>query len=182
MNMLKRSLHGHKNNLRHMAPPQVTRRPWYPLVVDYTTPNAGVETFFTPSEICNILVSQLGLPSQASSIVNIKVQRVDCYSIPTGAATDRPFVSIDVSSVIPSVGDPSTPGAAEVFYGILKKVTDQGNLSEAARVSYTWPAHMADIPLSSQSVFSLVASSGNQANTLTRFHLLWSTTDSATPQ
>lgn len=181
LNMLKRALHGHKNNLRHLAPPQVTKRPWYPLVVDFTQPSAAAETFFTPSEICNSLVAQLGLPSQASSIINIKVQRVDCYSIPTGSATDRPFCSIDVSSVTPSIGDPATPGSAEVFYGILKKVTDQGNLSEAAKVSYTWPAHMADLPLSSQCVFTLVASAGNQANTLTRFHLLWSTTDSATP-
>eukprot|EP00494_Astrolonche_serrata_P026695 UN26958 len=89
--ILKRSMHGHKNNLRHVAPPQVTKRPWYPLVVDYTKPEAGVEVFFTPSELCNILVNQLGLPSQASSVINIKVQRVDCYTTPTGGATDRPF-------------------------------------------------------------------------------------------
>jgi hypothetical protein len=179
--MLKRAMHGHKNNIRHVAPPQVTRRPWYPLVVDYVKPEAGIEVFFTPSEICNILVNQLGLPSQASSIVNIKVSRVDVYSMPTGSSTDRPSVSMDVSSVTPSIGDPATPGTAEVFYGIMKKLSDQGNLSDAAKVSYTWPSHMQDIPLSSQSVFTLVAASGNQANTLTRFHLLWSTSDSATP-
>lgn len=178
---LKRSMHGHKNNIRHMAPPQVTKRPWYNLVVDYVKPEAGVEVFFTPSELCNILANQLGLPSQASSVLNIKVHRVDVYSMPTGASTDRPAVTVDVSSVTPSMGDPATPGSAEVFYGIMKKLTDQGNLSEAAKVSYTWPAHMSDIPLSSQSVFTLVASSGNMANTLTRFHLLWSTTDTATP-
>jgi hypothetical protein len=150
-------------------------------VVDYTKPEAGVEVFFTPSELCNILVNQLGLPSQASSVINIKVQRVDCYTTPTGGATDRPFCSIDVSSVLPSIGDPASPGNAEVFYGIMKKIADQGNLSDCAKVSYTWPAHMADIPLSSQAVFSLVASVGNQPNTLTRFHLLWSSSDIATP-
>lgn len=120
--MLKRAMHGHKNNIRHVAPPQVTRRPWYPLVVDYVKPEAGIEVFFTPSEICNILVNQLGLPSQASSIVNIKVSRVDVYSMPTGSSTDRPSVSMDVSSVTPSIGDPATPGTAEVFYGIMKVV------------------------------------------------------------
>lgn len=180
--MLKRAMHGHRNNIRHVAPPQVTRRPWYPLVVDFVQPNAGVETFFTPSELCNILVVQLGLPSQASSIINIKVMRVDCYAMPTGSSTDRPSVSMDVSSVTPSLGDPATPGNAEVFYGVMKKLADQGNLSDAAKVSYTWPSHMQDQPLSSQTVFSLVASSGNQPNTLTRFHLLWSTSDIATPQ
>jgi hypothetical protein len=89
---------------------------------------------------------------------------------------------MDVSSVTPSIGDPTTPGNAEIFYGIMKKLSDQGNLSDAAKVSYTWPRAMADIPLSSQSVFSLVSVAGNQANTCIRLHMLWSATDIATPQ
>jgi hypothetical protein len=181
INALKRSLHGHRNEIRHVSPPQVTRRPWYPLVVDYVKPESGVEVFFTPSEICNILANQLGLPSQASSVLNIKVSRVDCYAMAVGGSTDRPAVSLDCSSVVASIGDPATPGNAEVFYSILKKLRDQGNLSDAAKCSYTWPAHMADIPMSSQSVFTLVQSSGNMPNTLTRFHLLWSTSDIAAP-
>lgn len=179
--MLKRQMHGHKNKINHVAPPQVTKRPWYPLVVDYVKPEAGIEVFFTPSEIINILVNQLGLPSQASSIINIKVSRVDVYSMATGGSTDRPAVQLDCSSVTPSIGDPATPGNAEVFYGILKRLADQGNLSDAAKCSYTWPSHMADLPLSSQSVFTLAQSSGNQPNTLTRFHLLWSSSDIASP-
>merc|ERR1711934_707681 len=110
--MLKRQMHGHKNDLRHMAPPQVTRRPWYPLVVDYVKPEAGVEVFFTPSEIINILANQLGLPGQASSIINIKLQRVDVYAMSVASSTDRPAVSMDVSAVTPSIGDPATPGNA----------------------------------------------------------------------
>jgi hypothetical protein len=180
--MLKSSMHGHENRLRHLAPPQVTKRPWYPLIVDFVKPESGVEVFFTPSEVVNILTSQLGLPSQASSIINIKVHRVDVYCMATGGSTDRPACSLDVSSVTPSLGDPVTPGSAEVFYSIMKKLTDQGNLSDCAKCSYTWPTHMADHPLSSQTVFTLVGSSGNQPNTLTRFHLLWSATDIATPQ
>lgn len=179
--MLKRTMHGHQNRINHAAPPQVTKRPWYPLVVDYVKPEAGIEVFFTPSEIINILVNQLGFPSQASSIVNIKLIRVDCYSMAVASSTDRPAVQLDVSSVTPSLGDPATPGSAEVFYSIIKKLADQGNLSEAAKCSYTWPSHMSDQPLSAQSVFTVVTSSGNEPNTLTRFHLLWSSTDIATP-
>lgn len=179
--MLKRQMHGHKNDLRHLAPPQVTKRPWYPLVVDFVKPEAGIEVYFTPSEIINILANQLGLPGQASSIINIKLHRVDVYAMSVASSTDRPAVQMDVSSVTPSIGDPATPGSAEVFYSILKKLSDQGSLSEAAKVSYTWPSHMADQPLSSQSVFTVVQSSGNVANTLTRFHLLWSSSDTATP-
>jgi hypothetical protein len=99
----------------------------------------------------------------------------------TGASTDRPSIAMDVSSVTPSIGDPASPGSAEVFYGIMKKLTDQGNLSDAAKVSYTWPSAMADLPLSSQSVFSLISVAGNQPNTSVRVHLLWSSTDIATP-
>jgi hypothetical protein len=150
-------------------------------VLDLVIAAAGNETFYSPSDIINSLVTQLGLASQSSSICNIKVRRVDAFTMATGASTDRPAISMDVSSVTPSVGDPTTPGNAEVFYGIMKKLTDQGNLSDAAKVSYTWPTAMADIPLSAQSVFSLVSVAGNQPNTSVRIHLLWSTTDIATP-
>lgn len=181
LNMLKKSLHGHANRLSHPAPPQITKRPWYPLTVDMIIASAGVETFYSPSDITNRLVEQLGLTSQNKPVINIKVQRVDAYCMPTGASTDRPALSMDVSSVTPGMGDPATPGVAEVFYGVLKKLSDQGNLSDAAKVSYTWPRHMADLPLSSNAVFSLVAVAGNLANTTVRFHLLWSTTDVAAP-
>lgn len=181
INMLKRSLHGHANKLSHLAPPQITKRPWYPLVLDTVISSAGTETFYSPKDLVEICVNQLGLVDQNKPIMNIKVQRVDAYVMPTGASTDRPALSMDVSSVTPGIGDPATPGNAEVFYGILKRLSDQGNLSEAAKVSYTWPRHMADIPLSSNAEFGLVAVAGNLANTAVRFHILWSTSDVAAP-
>jgi hypothetical protein len=151
-------------------------------VVDFVIPTAAAETFYSPSDITNRLIDQLGLITQNKPVMNVKVQRVDAYCMPTGASTDRPSISMDVSSVTPGIGDPTTPGNAEVFYGILKKLADQGNLSDAAKVSYTWPRHMADLPLSSQAVFQLVGVAGNLANTTVRFHLLWSTTDIGAPQ
>jgi BRCT domain type II-containing protein len=151
-------------------------------VVDFVIASAATETFYSPSDITNRLIDQLGLISQNKPVINVKVQRVDAYVMPTGASTDRPAVSMDVSSVTPGIGDPATPGAAEVFYGILKKLSDQGNLSDAAKVSYSWPRHMADLPLSSQANFQLVGVAGNLANTTVRFHLLWSTTDIGAPQ
>jgi hypothetical protein len=151
------------------------------LVVDNVIASAGVETFYSPSDICNRVIEQLGLITQNKPIMNIKVSRVDVYCMPTGSSTDRPAVSMDVSSTLASIGDPATPGTAEVYYGILKKLADQGNLSDAAKVSYNWPRHMADQPLSSQAMFSLVGVAGNLANTLVRFHLQWSLTDIAAP-
>lgn len=182
INMLKREMHGHENNIRHVAPPQHTPRPWYPLIVQFIEPTAGVSAMFTPADIISRLCVQLGLPTQASANINIKLRRVDVYAMPTGSSTDRPAVFLDASSITPSIGDPATPGAAEVFYGILKKLSDQGNLSDAAKASYSWPSHMADLPMSFNSVFQVVATSGNMANTLTRFHVMWSTTDVAPPK
>lgn len=178
---MKRSAHGHKNILNWSAPPQVTARPWYNLVLDLVIANAATDTYFSPKSLITRLCTQLGLPSQAASVINIKAKRVDAFTMATGASTDRPAISMDVSSTQPSVGDPLTPGNAEVFYGVMKKLSDQGNLSDAAKVSYTWPTAQADVPLSSQSVFSLVSVAGNQPNTCVRVHVLWSTTDIAVP-
>jgi hypothetical protein len=166
--------------MRGLAPTEITKRPWYPLVVSTVIASAATETFYSPADIINILSSQLGLSSQTKTVVNIKLHRVDVWGMATGASTDRPAVSLDVSSLIPGVGDP-VGSTSEIFYGIIKKLTDQGNLSESAKVSYSWPAHMADVPLNSNVVFTTVAASGNVANIAVRFHLLWSTSDIAAP-
>jgi len=179
---LKREMHGHANNIRHVAPPQTSQRPWYPLLVDFIEPNAGVAVMFAPSDIITTLVNQLGLPTQASAAINIKLRRADVYAMPTGASTNRPSCNLDASSISPSLGDPATPGSAEVFYGIMKKLADTGNLSDAAKCSYTWPAAMAEIPMSFNSNFQVLATAGNVANVLTRFHVMWSTTDVAPPK
>jgi len=159
----------------------VTLRPWYPLVLDKVIANAATETFYRPKDLCETVANQLGLGAQAIPLLNIKLSRVDVYCMPTGSSTDRPAVSLICSSLVPSVGDPATPAAAEVFYGNLKRLSDQGNLSEAAKVSYTWPLHMADIPMNHGVAFNVAAASGNLVNTCVRFHVLWSTCDVATP-
>jgi hypothetical protein len=150
-------------------------------VLDRVISNAATEVFYSPQSLVEALVTQLGLNAADKATINIRVSRVDAYCMPTGSSTDRPAVSMDVSSTNPSIGDPVTPGAAEVFYSIIKRLSDQGNLSDAAKVSYSWPRHMADMPLSSQSQFTLCAVSGNLVNTAVRFHLHWSTTDVAAP-
>jgi len=174
---LKRSLHGHRNDIRHVAPPQVTRRPWYPLVIDYVKTQAGLAFTLTPSDLCGMVIAQLGLTAGSESVINIKVHRLDAYAIATASSTDRPAVTLDVSSLIPGIASSSgTP-----YYGVLKRLSDVGNLSESARCSYSFPAHMADIPLNSALSFPLVNASGNTANTTIRIHLLWSSSNLAVP-
>jgi len=150
-------------------------------VLDKVISGAATETFYRPKDLCQAVANQLGFGAQAIPLLNVKLSRVDVYCMPTGSSTDRPAVSLICSSLVPSVGDPATPGNAEVFYGNLKKLSDQGNLSEAAKVSYTWPLHMADIPLNHGVEFNVAAASGNLVNTSVRFHVLWSTSDVATP-
>jgi hypothetical protein len=126
-------------------------------------------------------VTQLGISSQSQANVNVKLHRVDAYTMPTGGSTDRPAISMDISSLQPSLSDLATQ-TDEVIYPILKKLSDQGNLSEAAKVSYTWPLHMQDIPLPYATTFAAIAVAGNQPNTCVRVHLSWATTAQATPQ
>jgi hypothetical protein len=144
-------------------------------------PAANTDTYFTPNNLITALVNQLGLSAQDKTLITVKVNRVDAFTMATGGSTDRPAVSMDVSSVTPSIGDPQTPGNARVYYGLLKKLTDQGNLSDAAKVSYTWPRNMADIPLASDAEFSLISVAGNQPNTSLRVHILWTSAALANP-
>jgi hypothetical protein len=176
----RRARKGHTNVLRG-DPPPFTLRPWYPMVVGTVIASAGVETFYTPLDIVNLLSEQFGLGNQSKAIANIRLQRVDVWATATATTADRPSVSLDVSSLVPSTGDPTT-GAAPVFYSILKKTQDQGTLSESATVSYTWPDWMSELPLSSNTAFTAVGIAGNTANINVRFHLLWTLTDIAAPQ
>jgi len=183
INQLKRQLHGHPNRLAHVAPPSVTLRPYYPLVLDVVQASAATEVYHTPTSLIQRLVTQLGLAEQDKASINIKIHRVDAYVMATGVSTDRPAVNMNCSSLVPTVGDPpqTTPTVNEVFYGVIKRLSDQGNVGESAKVSYTWPLHMADLPLNENATFTVAGIAGNLANTAVRFHLLWSTTDVAAP-
>merc|ERR1711990_670145 len=110
-----------------------------------------------------------------------KVQQVGVSTSATAASTDRPAVSLQVSSTIPSVSDKTSGSTLDVFYSIIKRLSDLGNLSEAAATGFHWPMTMADMPLSSSQTFCLFAASGNCANTTVRVHVLWSFNGDAAP-
>lgn len=193
-------LHGHQNRLRHLVPPPVNRRPYNTLTLDHVydnKPESGTGErlieLYGPPDIWRYWVNQMGLKEifdelpaaqqiELQSRFNFRLKRIDAFLMTTGAATDRPSLFLDVASLVPSVSDqanPSTPRG--VSYGLLKRIEDSGNLSECAKCSYTFPLHMADLPLNPIADFNFAAVSGNVDNITMRFHIEWSLSDSSTP-
>jgi len=181
VNRLKSELHGHSNRLRHLAPPGFSRRPFNNLVVSHVIGSPGIEEFFNAGDVITFLKNQLGLQDQTKSLIVIKLHRIDYYAVPVGTSTDRPSVSMSVSSLIPTVGDPATPQNAIVSYGNLFDKQDLGSLQDCAKLSYTFPKAMSDIPLSQQASFNFLSCAANVPNSEIRFHLQWSTIAEATP-
>jgi len=179
--MLKSSLHGHPNRLRMQDPPQVNRRPFNNIVVQQTLVSDGTSLGISVSSLVKALTSQLGLVANDQTIMCIKLHRCDVWAISKANSTVRPSVNCDYSSLIPQVGDPTTPGNAIVAYPMLKRLEDIGGVSSAARVSYSWPKAMADQPLNLNADFILINVASNMTEIDIRWHLHWSTTDIQTP-
>jgi len=179
----KREQHGHENKLQTVDTPTVNKRPFNTIKLHFIkeTDQVGIAFSITINDIVSLLLSQLGLQTKTSSIVVIKLQRVDAWA--TSAAGDalRPAVTADISSLVPQLGDPATPGNAIVHYPVLKKLTDTGSVSRPARVSYTWPLSQREIPLSKNSNFTVVTFASNVKETDVYFHVHWSTADVSPP-
>lgn len=174
-------MHGHGNRLSHTAPPPFAKRPFNNLILQIICPLAGTDYAYTVQDITEALQKQLGLQAQTNSKVLLKIRRVDYYATATSSTPDRPACFMQVSSFVPVVSDTATQGTPAVTYGLLYSQTDQGNLSDAAKLSYTLPSSMADIPLNQTSDFTVVEVSANAAFSELRIHLSWSTKDIATP-
>jgi hypothetical protein len=178
---LKRSMAGHENKLRRVDPGPVNRRPYYPLVVGQTFVSSGAAISLSVVEIIKALTTQLQLSAQDTSIITIKLQRIDCFAISKADSSVRPSLSVDFSSLIPTLNDPTTPSVAGVSYPHIMRLNDVGSVGKAASASYTWPQNMRAMPLSNQSNFNIIDFSTNLTEMDCRIHLLWSTADVATP-
>jgi hypothetical protein len=174
-------MHGHANRLRHFAPPGFARRPFNNLTVSHVVADAGSEQFINAADVVTFLKNQLGLQDQTKTLIVFKLHRIDYYGVPVGSSTDRPAISMQISSLIPTVGDPATPGNAVVSYGNLFDKSDLGSLQDCAKLSYTFPKAMADIPLGQTAPFNFLSCASNVPNSELRFHLSWSTISDATP-
>jgi hypothetical protein len=179
---LKRSLAGHANIIRNPDPTPVNRRPFYPLVVAQTYVSTGAAVEITTKAIVTSLLDQLQLAAQTATIVIFKLQRVDCYAVSKADSSVRPSVSVDFSSLIASLDDPTTPtGPTGINYPKIARLNDIGGVSTAASVSYTWPQHMRAMPLTGVSQFTVFEFATNMTELDCRIHLMWSTLDIAPP-
>jgi hypothetical protein len=151
------------------------------VVVQQTLISTGTSIGLQVSSLSKALASQLGLQAQTQTIINIKLIRCDVWAISKANSTVRPAVNADFSSLIPQVGDPTTPGVAIVAYPLIKRLEDLGGVSSAARVSYTWPKSMSDVPLNKNADFVIAEVASNMTEIDVRWHVQWSTSDVATP-
>jgi hypothetical protein len=175
---LRRDLHGYEWKTTKAAPTPTTKAPWASCILNAVIENAGVDTFYSAPDLISLLQSNVyGFSAQDKDKILIKVKRVRIFGTATASSTGRPSVSLNCSSLVPSLGGPVVPGNAEVYYGVIKRLSNQGRLSEPAQTGYVWPLHMADVPLNYNTPFTIVSASGNEANTSLYFYIEWSMGD-----
>jgi len=167
-----RELNGSKRNLSGPAPKDFKPRPFWPLTVNLTIPTASEETYFTNQDVIAAITTQLGLNAGDKDVIVFKIQSVDAWAVPDAASTDRPAVAMEVSSLVPQIED-TTVAPVAIVYPILMNLRDVGNLSQAAKVGYNWPASQAQMPLGNQANHTIVAIAGNVENTTVRMHVMF---------
>lgn len=179
LQQLKDSLHGHANRVRSLDPPATNRRPYFSVVVQQTIVSDGTSIGIEVSSVVKALGAQLGLVANDNKIINVKIQRCDVWAVSKANSTVRPAVNADFSSFVPVCGDYQTPGNAVVAYPLMKRLEDIGGVTSAAKVSYSWPRSMSDIPLNQTANFVVIEVASNMTEIDIRWHLQFSTADIA---
>lgn len=190
MGLLKSSLHGHANKLGATNPPPFARVPYNTVTlggefIPSTGQTGSLVKDLTISNVIDELGDQLGIT--ASGGIRVKIQRVDCWSLPnttilTGGTANigvNPEVAAKFFTIVELTGETSGTGAVSAPAS-LKELEDAGlNGQTAAVVSYTWPRNQQDIPCpkpstgTSQTLVQFTAPAG--CIVLYRVHLHWST-------
>jgi len=182
---LRREIKGFAITPRSLGPPKINLRPWYPLVVEKNFENPLVQYDLTLANLTIYIVQQLGLTSQASANMVVRLQEIRFWATQQGADSQRVAVYGEVASLIPTISDrvssaPSPPPPA-VHYPVAYKFRDTGSLDEPASAGYKWPIAQQQTALyrDSDFVFSTVAS--NVGNFTCHIHVLWSTAEIMPP-
>lgn len=169
----KPELYGHEVHIARPEPSPITQQPWYPLVIqDDLTVSSNFASYDTAA-IVGLIQTQLGLPAQAQTRLNFQIRQVEMWAIAGTGDTAAPRAELNINSLQPVVGNPTTPGNAEVTYPRLKQLTDLGNLSKAAVVSYKWPVAESHKALSNGALFNVCSYKTTVPYSFLRFHVLW---------
>jgi len=182
---LRRDLTGHKLRPNPAGPPQVIERPYYPLVVQIDMPAAATDYLFGSNDIVAAVRTQLGFGPQVS--LNVRLKRFKAWAYQYGPDTDRVAINADVSSLVPNVSDYASQASVnpEIFYPLLAKLKDFGNLESPACIGYEWPMNQSLIPLGgvfSSGGFTVLSASANTPRATIHLHVEWSSTGESAPQ
>lgn len=180
---LRTQLNGGKSTPRSVDPPQVTLQPWYPLVVNIQQGSPGTAKSYNVSNLVDRLVAQLNLSVQSKPDINVRIKRVVIWNAAIPSDDDRPSVNLKMSSFIPVVADPVSPGpTADVDYPIFMSATDAGSLSRPAKAGITLPMLQAKQVLSNANQFTVFEAVGGGGKFATiHVHLEWCSSGVATP-
>jgi len=181
---LRRDLTGH--TLRPPAgPPPVVERPYYPLVVQVDLDAAATDYLFGSNDIVAAVRTQLGFSANAS--LNVRLKRFKAWAYQYGPDTDRVAIQADVSSLIPNVSDYASQASVnpEIFYPLLAKLKDFGDLDSPASIGYEWPMSQSLVPLGgvfSSGGFTILSISSNTPRATIHYHVEWSSAGESAPQ
>jgi len=168
---------------RRTGPNKVSIRPYYPLVLQRTNATAGAELIISSKLIIKWVTDQLGLTSQAAANMVVKLHNIRFWAFQYGPSEDRVNVNGEISSLIPAVSDPTDPVTMKpvIHYPVIYKFQDFGNLDEPASAGYEWPLSQREVPIYSDSDFTVATVVANSANMTIQIYLEWSTAEVQPP-
>lgn len=164
-------------------PPQVSLTPFYHKVLSFEDPfQSGVAYFLTPANVRARLAAEFGIPANSLPRLIFKCKSIFIWSV-ADATSASVSVSLDVSSLVPTVSDDASPTAPRsVFYGIAARLVDTGTLNRPAAVGYHWSQFNRSQLISADQTFSLCEySAGGNGYLRIQLHIDFSFTGTAPP-
>lgn len=148
-------------------------------------PAASTDYLFGSNDIVAAVRTQLGFGPQ--STLNVRLKRFKAWAYQYGPDTDRVAINADVSSLVPNVSDYASQASVnpEIFYPLLAKLKDFGNLESPAAIGYEWPMSQSLMPLGgvfSSGGFTILSISANTPRATIHLHVEWSSAGESAPQ
>jgi hypothetical protein len=184
LRQLRREISGRPLQPRRAGPNKVSLRPYYPLVLLQSFGTAGTEFVISSKSICLWVSQQLGLGTQALANLVVKIHNIRFWAYQYGPDTDRVNINGEISSLIPTVSDPTDAVTTNpvVHYPVIYKYQDYGTLDEPASAGYEWPLSQREVPIYQDSNFTVATTVANSKDLTVQIYLEWSTAEVNPPQ